>query len=197
MSTTFPTTLDNWTNPGATTEMDDTGFEHDLLHAHAFDAIEAIEAKVGVDGSNVTTSLDYIVKAAWVAYTPAWTASTTNPTLGNGTITGAYKIQGRTLFTRIHLTMGSTTTFGAGRYSFSLPGAAVAVAARQVVSAVCMDASPVAYYPCVAFIDPSGSTFARIAEPAGSNGVSPTAPFTWAQDDQLVIEGAVELTTVP
>jgi len=57
--TTFPTTLDSYSNPTATTEMDDAGFEHDLVHSEINDALEAIEASVGVNGSAVTTSLRY------------------------------------------------------------------------------------------------------------------------------------------
>ncbi|MGW1158421.1 hypothetical protein ACWD5Q_06510 [Streptomyces sp. NPDC002513] len=61
---------------------------------------------------------------AWTVYTPAWTASTTNPVIGNGTITGRYMKVGRTVYCHINVTAGSTTTFGSGNYSFSLPFAA-------------------------------------------------------------------------
>src|SRR5690606_3571292 len=46
--------------------------------------------------------------AAWTAYTPSWTASTSNPALGNGTITGRYMKYGRTVWASIKLTTGST-----------------------------------------------------------------------------------------
>jgi hypothetical protein len=59
--------------------------------------------------------------AAWTSYTPAWTASTTAPVLGNGTIAGRYMKIGRTVICHINLVTGSTTTYGAGNYSFSLP----------------------------------------------------------------------------
>lgn len=58
---------------------------------------------------------------AWTAYTPSWTASTTNPTLGNGTLAGQYIKIGRTCTATVFLTMGSTTTYGSGNYTFSLP----------------------------------------------------------------------------
>jgi len=58
---------------------------------------------------------------AWVSYTPTWTASTTNPAIGNGTITGFYTQIGKTVTAVIEVVAGSTTTFGSGRYSFSLP----------------------------------------------------------------------------
>jgi hypothetical protein len=59
MSTSFPTSLDALTNPASTDAMDAAGVEHDIQHADANDAIEALEAKVGVDGSAVATSHDY------------------------------------------------------------------------------------------------------------------------------------------
>lgn len=63
MTTAFPTDLDTFTNPTASDYLDDTGVEHPDQHADANDAIEALEAKVGKDGSAVTSSLDYRVNA--------------------------------------------------------------------------------------------------------------------------------------
>lgn len=64
------------------------------------------------------------ILAAWTSYTPSWTASTTNPTLGNGTLVGRYMLIGKTCHVSITLTIGSTTTVGAGTYLFGLPFAA-------------------------------------------------------------------------
>ena len=57
MSTSFPGALDALTNPAATDGL--TG--HAAQHANANDAIEALEAKVGVDNSTDPASLDYRV----------------------------------------------------------------------------------------------------------------------------------------
>lgn len=57
MSTNFPTSLDNFTNPSPTDPRNSPS--HASQHADANDAIEALEAKVGVDGSAVTSSHDY------------------------------------------------------------------------------------------------------------------------------------------
>ena len=59
MATNFPTSLDALTNPTANDSL--TSPSHADQHADANDAIEALEAKVGVNGSSVTTSLDYKV----------------------------------------------------------------------------------------------------------------------------------------
>ena len=59
--TNFPTTLDGFQNPGASTTMDAAGFEHDAQHANLNDAVAALQAKVGVNGSTNQNSLDYQV----------------------------------------------------------------------------------------------------------------------------------------
>ncbi len=61
---TFPATLDAFTNPLATDLENSVTVPHHGQHSDANDAIEALEAKVGVDGSIVTTSLDYKVASA-------------------------------------------------------------------------------------------------------------------------------------
>jgi hypothetical protein len=59
MATNFPTSLDSLTNPSATDTLDSP--PHDEQHADANDAIEALQAKVGVDSSADTNSLDFKV----------------------------------------------------------------------------------------------------------------------------------------
>jgi hypothetical protein len=58
----------------------------------------------------------------WTSYTPVWTAVTgTNPTIGNGTITGAYRQVGKFITFRIVIVAGTTTGFGSGVFSFTYP----------------------------------------------------------------------------
>ena len=61
MATNFPSGLDSFTNPSATDSMDSVSVPHASQHANLNDAVEALEAKVGVDGSADTDSLDYKV----------------------------------------------------------------------------------------------------------------------------------------
>ena len=70
--------------------------------------------------------------AGWITYTPTWTSSGTAPVIGNGTLSGRYSISGNTVNLVINLIAGSTTTFGTGGQSFSLP----IQAANQTVSYV-------------------------------------------------------------
>ena len=55
MATNFPTGLDDLSNPQSTDSLQG----HADLHTNVNDAIEALQTKVGVDGSNNTDSLDY------------------------------------------------------------------------------------------------------------------------------------------
>lgn len=54
---TFPTTLDSFTDPTATSKLNSPS--HSQQHVNLNDAVEKIEAKVGATDSDVSTSLDY------------------------------------------------------------------------------------------------------------------------------------------
>lgn len=57
MTTNFPSSLDSLSNPSSGDALSSPS--HSAQHANANDAIEALEAKVGADGSAVTSSHDY------------------------------------------------------------------------------------------------------------------------------------------
>ena len=59
MATNFPASLDSLTNPTSSDSLNSPS--HSAQHANANDAIEALQAKVGVDGSADTNSLDFKV----------------------------------------------------------------------------------------------------------------------------------------
>lgn len=61
MSTQYPNNLDALTNPSGGDAV--ATISHSSQHANANDAIEAIQAKLGVDNSVVTTSIDYKLKS--------------------------------------------------------------------------------------------------------------------------------------
>lgn len=61
MSTQYPTALDSLANPNPTDKLN--VLSHAGQHADANDAIEALEAKVGIDGSAVQASHDYKLSA--------------------------------------------------------------------------------------------------------------------------------------
>lgn len=61
MATQFPTNLDDFTNPTPANNLSDVTVLHSTQHANNNDAIEALEAKVGIDGSVNSSSLDYLI----------------------------------------------------------------------------------------------------------------------------------------
>jgi hypothetical protein len=106
MTTSFPTGLDALTNPTSANGLNSP--DHAGQHANVNDAVEALEAKVGVDGSAVVTSLDYkitninasnlasgTVPSARVS--GAYTGVTSVGTLGSLTVTGDVTVDTNTL----------------------------------------------------------------------------------------------------
>jgi hypothetical protein len=106
LATSFPTGLDALTNPTSSDGLNSP--DHAGQHADANDAIEALEAKVGVNGSAVTSSLDYkitninasnltsgTVPTARVA--GSYTGITSVGTLGSLTVTGDVTVDTNTL----------------------------------------------------------------------------------------------------
>lgn len=150
-------------------------------------------------GAVTATKIGTDSSFAWTSYTPAWTATTTNPVLNNGTIVSAYSQIGKVVNFRIRLVMGSTTTFGSGTYTFSLPTTAV-------------DPITTSYFPIGQWqaLDASSgnnygsqngmftSTTFQLLIPsiatAGQFGglVTAAAPVTWAVSDVIQIKGSYE-----
>lgn len=66
----------------------------------------------------------WVAQGDWQSYTPTWTASTTNPSLGNGTLVSRWCRIGQTIHWMGSLVAGSTTSGGSGLWAMSLPAAA-------------------------------------------------------------------------
>ena len=73
------------------------------------------------DGQTLYATDLNAIGAAAETFTPTWTASTTNPTLGNGTLSGKYFRFNKIVFCQIFLQIGSTTNVGSGQYRWALP----------------------------------------------------------------------------
>lgn len=57
----------------------------------------------------------------WTSYTPTWASTGTAPAILNGTLVGRYTQVLKTCFFAVGVTIGSTTTFGTGNYTLTLP----------------------------------------------------------------------------
>lgn len=99
MSTNFPTSLDTFVNPTGTDLLENANnaLDHDVQHSNANDAIEALEAKVGIDGSADQDSLDYKlsgISSGDVAVSESGTQTLTNKTLTSPKITAGVMQKG-------------------------------------------------------------------------------------------------------
>ena len=63
MSTLFPTSIDVFTNPTASSNMNDPAVAHHTQHANVNDALEAVETVIGITGSADVNSINYKVAA--------------------------------------------------------------------------------------------------------------------------------------
>ncbi len=121
---------------------------------------------------------------AWTSYNPSWTASVTNPVIGNGTITGGYMQLGETVFVQGRILAGSTTTFGSGNYSISLP-AAMGMFASNIPGggAIWLRDNSGLDFTGMAILTTAGSTFQIRMGEGGNTLWTPTVPFTMANGD--------------
>lgn len=80
------------------------------------------QVAITADNTQIVNGGRTLDLGTWQTYSPAWTASTTNPAIGNGTISGRYiYLNKHTVRAVIRIAMGTTTTRGTGNYKFSLP----------------------------------------------------------------------------
>lgn len=128
-------------------------------------------------------------QSAWTAYTPTWTAATTNPAVGNGTITGRYKLIGKTAWATVNITFGSTTTAGSGVYTFGLPAGAPASNAVFHVGSAWVSCAGTAY---VASVRADGSGALRVN--TGNADLASATPGVWASGNSIRFTYAYETT---
>lgn len=180
MASTFPTSLDNFTNPTATSLL--TSPSHSLSHSDLNDAVEALEAKVAIGNT---------VLGTYIAYTP----TINNFTIGNGTITSAYCQVNKLVHYYGKFVYGSTSTFGAGNVTITLPINPDFISSSPFLytafgTTSITDASAGATYVGVAQPNGAGTAFfASVINTAGTYTawimVNATTPMTWAAGDYI------------
>jgi len=121
-------------------------------------------------------------------YTPTWASTGTQPTLGNGTLSGRYIKINKLVWVQIFMLTGSTTTYGTGLYSWSIPSG---IPARSglfnfMSQGVGRLYDPVTgpYFGHAGFY--AGSTTA-ITLYVGNTVAQPTAPFTFTTNDEVIM----------
>jgi hypothetical protein len=78
MASTYPTSLDNFTNPTVSDYLNSTTVPHATQHSDLNDAVENLQAKVGIDSSADTDSIDYKVTDAASRITTLEAGATAN-----------------------------------------------------------------------------------------------------------------------
>ena len=148
----------------------------------------------GVTKRITVAELRLALSPTWQDYTPAWTTSGTAPAIGNGSLAGRYRIVGKTVHFSIAAVFGSTSTYGTGGWTFSLPPGCVAktTGVRQLLHLWALDTGT-AHRHGVAYCDPGASTTSALVHHGASTGWSATNPHTWATGDSLGISGNLEI----
>ena len=167
-----------------------TNFPTSLDSATGFAAVEALQAKVGVNSSGVATSHDYKIAqlealGELTAFTPSWT----NFTVGNAT-EGAYYVQvGKLVVVRIRTILGSTSSMGTNP-EFEPPVGAISNAGQPMGNAILV----ISGVRHVGIVTPGGTDALRVKEfqVSGANvleaQVTATSPATWATGDRMDIQ---------
>jgi len=157
-----------------------------------------VSASTNLTGS--VTINESRIDNAWTSYTPTWEASS-NPAIGNGTITGAYKVIGKTCFVRGRIAMGSSTTYGSGDWRIGLPVAAINAYAIQIPASLVDGSGGTGWYNAlmngaVALNTISSQILANLPPSFGGStagGISSIFPFTWGTGDELYFNGSYEI----
>lgn len=148
-----------------------------------FDSSNVVDGQV----TNNSTSKDCFVDIGSSNYVPGWFGTVTNPVIGNGSLIGRYSVTGRRVTVEILASMGPTTTFGSGIWSFSAPFAASnspqGNPVEYVGSCYALN-SGVNFQVGAAFLGP-GSSSIKLVFGGASNLAGNTNPFVWKNGDYM------------
>lgn len=152
------------------------------------------ELLVGAQPASITSGAQapshaQYTAGAWATYTPSWTGSGGNPAIVDGSITGSYRRDGSSLQFNGFISMGASTTYGAGTWSVSIPSGTSA--RGQAIAAWGYDSSAGQNKRFVGIVGNGATTVTFAAN--DTNLVGPTAPMTWAANDQLCWSGTIEV----
>lgn len=127
----------------------------------------------------------------WTPYTPVWRAVFSNPSIGNGSLTGAYMQAGRVVMFWARITIGSTTNFGSGPWLLAPPVPAIASTWWTWMGRA-WDASATASYLVQTLSGHGGLLVDATTAGGPPRSVTGSVPFTWAAGDLLDISGTYE-----
>lgn len=153
---------------------------------------------VGANDSLLTADSGEATGLKWVAGTwDAWTPTWTNLSLGNGTVVAAFKKIGKSIFCRLSLVFGNTTSI-TGSVSFTLPVTRAALGGTATITPIgnaqFFDASTGTIYSGVIWPRSANQTegflirLSVVGADVTAVVLSATAPFTWTTSDEIACE---------
>jgi len=113
---------------------------------------------------------------------PVWAGSAVNPVIGNGSINAKWSRKGNEVTVSYKIVMGTTTTYGTGNYSFSLPFQAAAGVMDFQGTGMIVDAT--GSYTSVVPLIVQGGVVVYLYYTGGVVGTA--APITFADTDQIM-----------
>ena len=169
--------------------------------------LNAIAAVIngGIDSTNATdgglTPADLVSGTgsswAWQTWTPTWT----NLTVGNGTQVAGYIQIGKTVFYRLRLTLGSTSSV-TGAFTVAPPvtiNTAYAGSSEKAFIGMCklLD-SGIASYSGYVLYATGGTDLQPVVQVATgtyvtTTGANGTVPFSWGNGDEIFLTGNYEV----
>lgn len=137
-------------------------------------------------GDYATAAFADSVTGPWSSYTPALTATTTNPTLGTSILVGSTATIGSVTFWRASLTIASGFTVGSGNYQFSLPVASLGTFREWSGSGSGVNAGSVR--PLVATLQ-SALVVMLVRVSTEANVTNTGLGSSWAAGDSILLTG--------
>lgn len=120
---------------------------------------------------------------------PAWTATVTNPAIGNGTIAAKLRRRGTEIDYRGIIQFGTTTTFGAGEWRIALPAGVVGATIPALTTPLLANAYQQGLCQYVAtgavaqtgfvWLAPSGTVLRVVTNELTPRSVTATVPATF------------------
>jgi len=174
MASTYPTSLDAFTNPTSSDLL--TSPSHSTQHSDINDAVEALEAKVAIGNTTLGT---------YTSFTP----TLNQITIGNGTIATKYCTVNDFVHYYGLITFGSTTSITGVNASYTLPFTAE-VNDSSTAMGVCYfyDSSAGSFSAGTVAMANSTTVYGGVNTANGTYvqwiGWTSTVPFTWATGDR-------------
>jgi len=157
-------------------------------------ADSTVEGPTGPTGPTGTFEI-----SPWETYTPIWTATTSNPVIGDGSITGRYAVLGATIYGEIRIVAGVTGyDRGSGIYRISLPTAGVFENFQPVGQVVMRDEGPGTNYFGTAIFNNNDGTkielymHSQVSQFDEGVAVTDNTPFLFSSNDKILVQFSYE-----